>query len=210
MIKSCLKKTKSDANDRDLAASALDTVGRIHTTPLHPKLQIAKRKDVWQVARVTYQEDLLLVHTFLVRESSRFSHLPNPESILERPAIVPSTPPVSSGVAIPVPDSDDELLDSVPSDGLNHKTTYYGEAFKTFKKHENATANTYKVASCQEPRPPYLELLWPHRSCLQLLLNQVPKRFNRRHHSGLIAESINAPACGGLAKLQCFHIFSVA
>ena len=45
---------------------------------------------------------------------------------------------------------DSELLDSVPSDGLNHKTTYYGEAFKTFKRHENA-ANTYKVVSCQEP-----------------------------------------------------------
>ena len=68
VIKSCLKKTKSDANDRDLAASALDTVGRTHTDSTTS--QIAIRKDVWQVARVTYQEDLLLVHTFLMRIKS--------------------------------------------------------------------------------------------------------------------------------------------
>ena len=43
-IKSCLKKTKSDANDEDLAASALDTVGRIHTDSTTSKTSNRQKK----------------------------------------------------------------------------------------------------------------------------------------------------------------------
>ena len=139
VIKSCLKKTKSDANDRDLVASAVDTVGRTHTDSTTSKTSNRHKKRCVAGGKSDLPGRLATSPHFLMIFSPS-----NPESILERP-------PVSSGVAIPVPDNDDELLDSFPSDGLNHKTTYYGEAFKTFKRHENATANTYKVASCQEP-----------------------------------------------------------
>ena len=44
VIKSCLKKTKSDANDRDLAASALGTVGRIRTDSTTSKTSTRHKK----------------------------------------------------------------------------------------------------------------------------------------------------------------------
>ena len=153
VIKSCLKKTTSDANDRDLAASALDTVGRIHTDSTTSKTSNRHKKRCVAGGKTPLPGRLATgphfshdrIKSFFSPSKSRINSGKARNSPRKHGGSAPSTPPVFSGVAIPVP-SDDELLDSVPSDGLNHKTTYYGEAFKTFK---NAAANTYKVASCQ-------------------------------------------------------------
>ena len=197
VIKSCLKKTKSDANDRDLAASALDTVGRIRTDSTTSKTSTRHKKRCVAGGKSHLPGRLATsphfsherIKSFFSPSKSRINSGKARNSPRKHGGSAPSTPPVSSGVAIPVPDSDDELLDSVPSNGLNHKTTCYGEAFKTFKRHENATANTYKVTSCQEPADRLASscsgTVSPHGASQVLPTAPMEPSPNRRHNPTL-------------------------
>ena len=158
VIKSCLKKNKLDADGMDLAASALDTVGRTQTDSTTSKTpnQHKKRCVAGGKSRLPGRPAASShiprerIKSFFSPSKFRISSGKPRNSSRKHGGSAPSTPPVSSGVA-PVPDSDDELLDSVPSDG--HKTSYYGEAFKTFKRHENATANNWSCSGMTQSDP---------------------------------------------------------